>query len=207
MQITVKGRHVGISAKLNQHVQKRLEAAIGKYFGNAIVAQVDFTREKRMIETGIVIHVGSGITLQASGDADDVYNSFDVAADRVTKRLRRYKRKLRDHHREQAGRQRDSVPAQQYVLAAEAEDEAAEEDEPEEMVEPEAEPAGGPIIVAESTTQIDTMSVGEAVMRMDLAELPAMMFRNSSHGGMNVVYRRPDGNIGWIDPKQSEAAS
>ena len=160
-----------------------------------------------MIDTGVVVHVGSGITLQASGEAEDVYNSFDMAADRVMKRMRRYKRKLRDHHREQASRQRESVPAQQYVLAAETDDEAPDETEEQGTPEPEAAPPAGPIIVAESTMQIDTMSVGEAVMRMDLAELPAMMFRNSSHGGMNVVYRRPDGNIGWIDPKQTEATS
>lgn len=198
MQITVKGRHVGVSEKLRQHVHKRLDSAVSKYFASAIVAQVAFERTKHLFETDIVIHVGSGITLQARGDANEIYACFDIAAERIEKRLRRYKRKLRDHHREFAERERESLPAQQYVLAAEDGDDV--ETEQEEAAD------AAPVIVAETKTQIDTLSVSEAVMRMDLGELPALMFRNSNHGGMNVVYRRPDGHIGWIDPKQPDQA-
>ena len=196
MQLTVKGRHVGVSERLREHVRERLESAISKYFTAAIDAHVVFESGKRNFAAHITVHVGSGITLQGQGEADEIFACFDIAAERVEKRLRRYKRRLRDHHR---GRGADTaaILAQQYVIAAEAEQE-------QEQDEDSAEPVGlSPTIVAENSTEIAELTVGEAVMRMDLAELPALMFFNRSHGGMNVVYRRPDGNIGWIDPQMS----
>ncbi len=196
MQLTVKGRHVGVSERLREHVRARLESAISKYFNAAIDASVVFESGKRNFQAHITVHVGSGITLQGQGEADEIFACFDIAAERVEKRLRRYKRRLRDHHR---GRSADSagILAQQYVIEAEADQEHADES---------AEPEGlSPVIVAESSTEIAELTVSEAVMRMDLAELPALMFFNRSHGGMNVVYRRPDGNIGWIDPQISAA--
>ena len=197
MQITITGRHVGVGARLHSHVEKRLEAGTSKYFNHAIDAQVVFTRQARFFDTDIAIHLGSGITLQGHAETDDITASFDLAADRVEKRLRRYKRRLKDHHKRLSNKTRNSIPAQQYVLAAEPED--AE-------TEPTASEAAAPVIVAETSTEIDVMSVGDAVMRMDLAELPALMFRNGTHGRLNVVYRRPDGNIGWIDPTESADA-
>lgn len=194
MQLTVKGRHVGVSGRLREHVRERLESAINKYFTAAIDAHVVFESGKGKFVAHITVHVGSGITLQGQGEADEIFACFDIAAERVEKRLRRYKRRLRDHHR---GRGADTaaILAQQYVIAAEAEQEQDEDS---------AEPVGlSPTIVAENSTEIAELTVGEAVMRMDLAELPALMFFNRSHGGMNVVYRRPDGNIGWIDPQMS----
>jgi hypothetical protein len=142
------------------------------------------------------VHVGSGITLQGQGEADKIFACFDLAAGRVEKRLRRYKRRLRDHHR---SRRADAaaISAQQYVIEAEPEAEHHDEQTEHDNL--------SPVIVAEATTEIDELTVGEAVMRMDLAELPALMFFNRSHGGMNVVYRRPNGNIGWIDPQISAA--
>ena len=196
MQLTVKGRHVGVSDRLREHVRERLESAISKYFTAAIDAHVVFESGKRSFEANITIHVGSGITLQSQGEADEIFACFDIAAGRVEKRLRRYKRRLRDHHR---GRGADAarILAQQYVIEAEPEAEHHDEQtEPDNL---------SPVIVAEATTEIAELTVGEAVMRMDLAELPALMFFNRSHGGMNVVYRRADGNIGWIDPQISAA--
>ena len=196
MQLTVKGRHVGVSERLREHVRARLESAISKYFTVAIDAHVVFESGKRSFEANITIHVGSGITLQAQGEADEIFACFDIAAGRVEKRLRRYKRRLRDHHRGRSG-QAEAISAQQYVIEAEAEvDHQDDQGEPENL---------SPVIVAEATTEIAELTVGEAVMRMDLAELPALMFLNRSHGGMNVVYRRADGNIGWIDPQISAA--
>ncbi len=192
MQLTVKGRHVGVGERLREHVRARLESAISKYFTAAIDAHVVFESEGRNIGASIIIHVGSGITLQGQGEANEIFASFDIAATRVEKRLRRYKRRLRDHHR---GRDSfpDGVAAQQYVIEAESDNEHTDEnDEPENL---------SPVIVAEAKTEIAELMVGEAVMRMDLAESPALMFFNRSHGGINVVYRRADGNIGWIDPQ------
>ena len=120
MQLTVKGRHVGVSERLREHVRARLESAISKYFTVAIDAHVVFESGKRSFEANITIHVGSGITLQAQGEADEIFACFDIAAGRVEKRLRRYKRRLRDHHRGRSG-QAEAISAQQYVIEAEAE--------------------------------------------------------------------------------------
>jgi len=192
MQLTVKGRHVGVSERLREHVLERLESAISKYISAAIDAHVVFESGKRSFAAHTTVHVGSGITLQSQGEADEKFACFDIAAERVEKRLRRYKRRLRDHHR---GRSADvaAILAQQYVIEAEAEQEHDDDSAELEGL--------SPTIVAETSTEIAELTVGKAVMRMDLAELPVLMFFNRSHGGMNVVYRRPDGNIGWIDPQ------
>ena len=137
--------------------------------------------------------MGRGIQLQAQGEAAEPYPAFDTAADHLAKRLRRYKRRLRNHHKD-AGPQAKSLPAQQYILAADA-----------EVEESDAIVDDLPVVVAEMATEIPSLTVSEAVMRMDLAELPAMLFRNVSHSGLNMVYRRQDGNIGWIDPRGNRA--
>ena len=116
------------------------------------------------------------------------YMAFDSALDRIAKRLRRYKRRLRDHRK--AASEQTALLAQQYVLAA------GSEDEEERITENDQ-----PVIVAEMTTPVDSLTVGEAVMRMDLANADALVFQNRAHGGLNVVYKRSDGNIGWIDPQ------
>ena len=117
---------------------------------------------------------------------------FDVTSDRLSKRLRRHKRRLREHHgREPA----ETLPAQQYILSGAFGDDGDDEAGPSD-----GNGEAQPVVVAEMATEINSLTVSEAVMRMDLAELPALMFRNSAHGGLNMIYRRPDGNIGWIDP-------
>jgi ribosome hibernation promoting factor len=150
------------------------------------------------------VHIGRGIQIQAQGDADSPYPAFDTAAEHLAKRLRRYKRRLRDHH-QKTDAAHAPMPARQYVLAAQAESDEAEIDGAEiDGAEAEVGAADGdaaPVIVAEMTTEISSLTVSEAVMHMDLGELPALMFRNDSHGGLNMIYRRPDGNIGWIDPR------
>ncbi len=132
-----------------------------------------------------------GIRLRSHEAAADTYAAFDMATEHLSKRLRRYKRRLRDHH---TGKPRDeptATVAQQYVLAPEPESEDDHSD---------AAAGENPIVIAEATTEIESLTVSEAVMRMDLADLSAMVFHNAAHGGLNVVYRRADGNIGWIDP-------
>ncbi len=151
-----------------------------------------FSRQGPMYRADCSVHVGSGITLQSHGEAGEIYSSFDVAADRVEKRLRRYKRRLRGHPRSNP---EEAIAAQSYVIAPDTEVAEGVDDEGWQEGE-----ENHPVIIAETATKIDSLTVGEAVMRMDLADLPALMFRNRAHGGLNVVYRRPDGNIGWIDP-------
>jgi hypothetical protein len=149
-----------------------------------------FAHEAHLYRTDISVRIGRGIMLQSSAEATDIYPSFEAAAEKVGKRLRRYKRRLRDHHMNEAAAIAHDVPARQYVIEAES-----------ATIEEEDDGSAEPVIVAEMDTTIETMSVAEAVMRMDLAELPALMFRSGAHGGLNMIYRRPDGHVGWIDPK------
>ncbi len=192
MQLSVKGKQLDIGEALKTHIEGSLDRVLSKYFGNVIEAQVTLSRNAHLFHAVLSAHVGRNIHLSAQGESDDPYRAFDGALDRLSKRLRRHKRRLRDHHKEQ--QEAESVSAQQYVLAAE--DEAADEEE-----EIGASESAKPTVVAEMVTEIPSLTVSQAVMRMDLAELPAMMFRNSAHGGLNMVYRRADGNIGWIDPQ------
>jgi ribosomal subunit interface protein len=189
MHLSLIGRQIDVSDAFRVHVEESLASMLSKYFGDAIEATVTLSREAHLYRCVISAHIGRGIQLEARADADEIYPAFDMAADRLAKRLRRYKRRLRDHHREAEAVQ--SVAAQQYILAGT--DRGGAEDEEAE--------AGEPAVVAEMTTEVPHLTVSEAVMRMDLADLPALMFRNSAHGGLNMIYRRADGNIGWIDPR------
>lgn len=190
MKITVAGKQLDVGDSLRGHIEDALTDTIEKYFGDALDAEVTLSRDGRQIRADISIHVGRSIYVRAHDSVDDPYAAFDLAAVHIAKRLRRYKRRLRDHHG-----QADiaSQQAKHYVLA---ENDAAAIDEP-------AESSGedNPIIIAETATKIEQLSVSEAVMRMDLADQSAYMFRNAKNDELNVIYRRSDGNIGWIDPK------
>ena len=134
----------------------------------------------------ISVHVGRGILMQAEDDGGDAYAAFDITAETITKRLRRHKRRLRDHHKTPVSVESAGL----YVLSGDSDGE--DEGETGE---------GGPMVIAEMKTDIATLTVSEAVMRLDLADDGALMFVNRAHGGLNMVYRRTDGNVGWVDPK------
>lgn len=190
MNLTVKGKNIDVGDALKTRAQESLDHIFGKYFSNPIEASVTMSKETYFFQAQIAVHVGRGILMQAEGQADTANAAYDAAAETLAKRLRRYKRRLRDHHRAAT----ESMRAQAYILAA----------EPEEAEEPEAAPVNGeapPVVVAEMQTDIPTLTVSEAVMRLDLANSQAMMFLNRAHGGLNMVYRRTDGNIGWVDPQ------
>lgn len=205
MQLTVKGKQLDVGDALRTHVAESLNSIVGKYFNNSIEASVVFSREAHLFRADIQVHVGRNIVLQSAADATEPYPAFDTACDKIAKRLRRYKRRLRDHHNGDAPA--EALPAQYLVIQAESDDHASgeHEDTHHDDAHPEDRTAQ-PVIVAEMQTSIDTMTVGEAVMRMELAEKPALMFRNRAHGGLNLVYRRADGNVGWVDPQSAEAA-
>ena len=188
MQLSVKGKQVDIGEALRSHIEDHLPTAVEKYFDNSTDAHVIVSKESNDFTVDIQVHVGKRVMVQSSGKSNDAYGAFEESLEHCAKRLRRYKRRLKDHK----GKGVDTLPAQQYVLQPELED---AQDEPEQ-----------PIIVAEMPTEIETLSVGEAVMRMDLASLPALLFRSSKHGGLNLVYQRQDGNIGWVDPQQAAEA-
>ncbi|MGF1592401.1 MAG: ribosome hibernation-promoting factor, HPF/YfiA family [Kiloniellaceae bacterium] len=189
MQLSVKGKQLDVGDALRTHVDESLSRILDKYFGDALEVTVTLSRDAHLYCAVISAHVGRGIQLEAHGEANEPYPAFDGAADRLSKRLRRYKRRLRDHNSKAV--ETAPLPAQQYILSG---------DDPEESGEA-SNADGQPAVVAEMTTEIPMLTVSEAVMRMDLANLPAMMFRNSAHGGLNMIYQRSDGNIGWIDPR------
>lgn len=192
MQVTVTGKQIDAGDALRSHVSERLTDLVSKYFDHALDATVVFAREakRRQVRADISVHVRRGMLMQGHAESEDPYAAFDTALDRIAKQLRRYKRRLQDERR-RAGSNgaAAALQAQEYVLAG-GEDE-------EEQVSPD----GQPVVIAEMAAAIETMTVGEAVMRMDLANTPALVFQNSAHGGVNIVYRRSDGNVGWVDPE------
>ena len=192
MHVIVNGKQVDVGTALTEYVEDTLNERVSKYFDNATDAQVTLSRRGHDFHVECTVHLSSGITVAASAVNADAHSCFDAACERIDKQLRRYKRRLKDHHSKERVKAKEMMAAQSYILAAET-------DEPE----PDSAPDGEwhPLIIAESSEHIPDCSVGEAVMRMDLANVPAMMFHNSGTKGLNVVYRRPDGNIGWIDPK------
>jgi ribosomal subunit interface protein len=199
MQLSVTGKQTEIGEALRRHIEGSLGSILDKYFKTAIEAHVIVSKEAHLSRAEISIHIGRGIVVNARAAASEAYLAFDAAAERLAKQLRRYKRRLRDHHakgREPAGA---SERAMDYVLAP------IEEEEVEGETAEAGNVNGAPAVIAEMSTELPNLTVGEAAMRMDLAEAPVLLFRNRSHGELNLVYRRTDGNIGWIDPKLDAA--
>lgn len=210
MQLSVTGKQTEIGESLRRHVEGSLGSILDKYFKTAIEAHVILSKEAHLSRAEISIHIGRGIVVNARAAASEAYVAFDAAAERLAKQLRRYKRRLRDHHAKAREPAAASERAIDYVLAPIGEEDA-------ETAEAEGEEAegqgaewganGAPAVIAEMSTELPSLTVGEAAMRMDLAEAPVLLFRNRSHGELNLVYRRIDGNIGWIDPELDPARS
>ena len=204
MEINVTGRKMNVGDALTRHVEDRLSLVVDKYFSRSIEASVTFSKENHLIRVDVSLHANQGITLQARGESDDPYNAFELAADRIEKQLRRYKRRLKNHHHVPS-REIAMELAQENVLAPTPEEDDADDggamnghgDTGEDQ----------PIIIAESRRQIPRVSVGDAVMLMDLADATTFMFRNTKSDLLEVVYKRPDGNIGWISPETEHTAT
>ena len=190
MQLTITGKQVELGETFRNYVNASLDAILEKYFKTAVEAHVVVTKEAHLFRTEISLHIGRGIVVNAGAVAPASGGAFDAAAERIAKQLRRYKRRLRAHHARVRDGGETGATARTYVLAPIADD--AEEDT--------AAAGAGPAVVAELLTELPSLTVGEAVMRMDLADLPVLLFRNGA-GAINAVYRRSDGNIGWIDPE------
>ncbi|WP_284944846.1 ribosome hibernation-promoting factor, HPF/YfiA family [Acidisoma cladoniae] len=200
MHITVSGKQLDLSDALRHRVSTMLDTIASKYFGDALEAHVTFSRARSFFTCDINMHAGRGLTLRGEGEAGDANAAFDDAAEHIAKRLRRYRRRVNDHARDvtQRGEPDQPVAAQHYILQQQEDVELVGEDE-ESLVAP-ASNNHFATVVAENPAMIVKLTVGEAVMRMDLADQPVVMFRNSATGQFNVVYRRQDGHIGWIDP-------
>lgn len=193
MQITVSGKQVELSDSLRTRVSTQMDTIAAKYFDHALEAQVTFGRARSFFTCDINVHAGRGLQLRGEGEAADANAAFDDAAEHIAKRLRRYRRRVNDHHRDLAERANPEA-ARQYILQEEPSGVDHAVSDGRTLDEAFA------TVVAETQTEIAILSVGEAVMRMDLADQSVMMFRNSANGVLNVVYRRDDGHIGWIDP-------
>lgn len=196
MQITVSGKQVELSEALKTRVNQALSTITGKYFDHAQEAHITFSRARSFFTCDINIHAARGLVLRGEGEAADANSAFDDAAEHIAKRLRRYRRRVNDHARDAAHRERPQE-ARQYVLR-QAEDEPA--DNGLGVV---VQANTYATVVAETPTEIARLSVSDAVMRMDLADQPVLMFRSITTQELNVVYRRSDGHIGWIDPTAS----
>ncbi|MEO1795846.1 MAG: ribosome-associated translation inhibitor RaiA [Pseudomonadota bacterium] len=190
MRYQITGKQIDIGSALQTHVESSLSEMLGKYAGRPTDATVIFSKSAHEHACEAIVHLSTGLSVQARGQAVDIYASFEAAEEKMDKQLRRYKRRLKDHHKERS-QPVELLGGSSYILAA---SEDGESSEPESLQ---------PIIVAETETKIPSLSVGEAVMQMELAGSPVLVFKNESAGRTNVVYRREDGNIGWIDPAAS----
>jgi putative sigma-54 modulation protein len=187
MPFRVSGKNLDIGGALRERINARIVESLSKYFDGGYSGHVTVEKEGFGFRTECAIHLDSGVTLHTEANAADAYASADQAALRVEKRLRRYKRRLKDRHGVRANGAA-AVDAPSYVIEApshESEDEVAE---------------FNPVIIAESTTVMKQLSVSEAVMELDMTGAPVVVFRHASDGRVNLVYRRPDGNVGWVDP-------
>lgn len=193
MLIKVNGIHIDIGDALREHVETHLQAGIKKYSENPIDATVTFSPDRHEFKCECSTHISTGLNAQASGRAGDIYASFDQALERIEKQLRRYKRRLKDHHKDRPS-SIERIEAAAFIIESEPED----ADEPETLQ---------PVIIAETSAAIPTLSVGDAVMHMELGGENVLVFQNQQNGTLNVVHRREDGNIGWIDPTPVNRAS
>ncbi len=187
MRYKISGKQIDIGAALQVYVQDELDAVVRKYAERPTDANVVFSRDAHEFVCEATVHLSTGLTAQAKAHSTEIYAAFDGCRDKMEKQLRRYKRRLKDHHRDRA-EPVELFGAPSYILAS---NDKADDAEPETLQ---------PIIVAEMETRIQTLSVGEAVMQMELAHENVLVFRNEGNGALNVVHRRDDGNIGWIDP-------
>ena len=188
MTIKVTGKNIDLGESLRAYALSRVDTALDKFSGRSLSGQISLEKNHDGFFTHCAIHLESGLDVQSTGTGIDAYGSVDSAMERLEKRLRRYKRRLKSH-----GQGVDDTAQLyegagiDYVIDAEAADAENEE-------------GAAPAVIAEKPARVRAMSVSDAVMQMDLADQAFLVFRNASHGGINVVYRRPDGNIGWIDP-------
>ncbi|MEQ1490355.1 MAG: ribosome-associated translation inhibitor RaiA [Terricaulis sp.] len=195
MRIQIAGRQMDVGEALRTRIENELASGVGKYFNRATDAVVTVGKNGGGVGIAVdcLVHLPSGISLQAEGHGGDAHSAFGDALEKLEKRVRRYKRRLRNHHADN----KSPLPAEDassYVLAP------LEEETEDDGADAQTNGEAAPLVIAEVAKSVRTMTVSMAVMQLDLTESPALMFRNAANGELNVVYRRPDGNVGWIDP-------
>lgn len=185
MSLRISGKHMDIGDSLRTRIEDRMGDAVDKYFGHGFSGMVVMEKTGSFFECDCTVHLDSGVTLQASAREADAHSSFDKAAERIEKRLRRYNRKLKDHYVQPGSPEQAEVAY--TIMSTPPEDEELEAD-------------FAPLVVAEGQTSVRTQTVAMAVMQLEMMDQPVNVFKNASTGSVNVVYRRTDGNVGWIDP-------
>lgn len=194
MKVTITGQQISLGQALQEYAEENLTKVVTKYLPHAVEAHVTFAKQNSFFVCQIVVHdgTGHGHVLKANRNSGDAHSAFDNSLAAIERQLRHYKNKLNDRHKKKLAHneiKENSLSATKYVI------------EPDYEEEKEAESSDNPIIIAEKTTYIQTLTVSEAVMQMDLEELPALLFKNASTGKINVVYHRYDGNISWVAPE------
>lgn len=184
MKLRISGKNMDMGDTLRHRIEDRIDDAVSKYFDGGYTGHVTVEKSGSGFECDSMVHLDTGVILQAKGNDSDATACFDIAAEKVEKRLRRYKRRLKDHH---ANASREIADVNYVVMQAPA----SEDEIPDNF---------SPVTIAESSKQIRTQSVADAVMQLDLTDEPVIVFTNGANDQLNVVYRRSDGNIGWIDP-------
>jgi ribosomal subunit interface protein len=192
MSFRVSGKNLDIGEALRGRISARVADALGKYFDGGYSGHVTVGKDGFGFRTECAIHLDSGVTLHTDGMAADAYSSADQAALRVEKRLRRYKRRLKGRVAGGANGGAADGDAQSYIIAA------PDHESEEEITD------FNPVIIQESTTTLEKLSVSEAVMELDMTGSPTVLFRHAVNGRVNMVYRRADGNIGWVDPPETK---
>ena len=187
MRYQISGKQINIGTALQTHVKTELDEVIQKYAERPTDALVIFSKSAHEFACEATVHLSTGLTATAKAKDTEIYTAFNSCCAKMEKQLRRYKRRLKDHHKDRT-QPVELFGGSSYIIAS---DDGPDQSEPETLQ---------PIIVAEMEAKTPSLSVGEAVMQMELAGAPVLVFRNESKDGVNVVYRRDDGNIGWIDP-------
>lgn len=195
MQIQFVAKGVDLSDALRERVSTRIEDSVGKYFNRPGEAVVTITKNGGSFRLKTTLHLPTGVVFQTSGEGADAYGACDASMNRIEKRLRRYKRRLKDH----GPGMKAEPPAEDIPLMVLERRGAAEAASAKEESEP--------VVIAESTRELRVMPVSMAVLEMELSDAPFMLFRNAAHDEVNVVYRRADGHIGWLDPKRTAGKS
>lgn len=194
MPLRVSGKNLDIGESLRRHVTEKVETLIARYFDGKVNGHVVISPDGSAFRADCALHLSSGAELHAEGRAHEAYASFEQAADKIERRLRRYKKRLKEHHGgAEALEQRQRLKIEALTVANFV-IEAPDHDEEE------AAAGFSPVVVAESTKPLKNLSVASAVAELDLSGAPVVVFQHATSARVNIVYRRPDGAIGWLDP-------
>ena len=210
MQIQVSGKHVDVGEALGSRISQELNDGVGKYFERGGQdAEVVVSKDGHGFKVDCWVRLASGQVVITSGLGGDAHTAFTESLDKLEKRVRRYKRRLKDHHIGPKGLspEKSENAAREVARSIVLRDPDSVEDDAFGQVGAPGEPPPVGMVIAETEAEIRTVTVGRAVLELDMTGYPVVVFRNAAHGGLSVVYRRPDGNVGWIDPERTRSAN